>query len=275
MNALAGLAAAAAALSGMLAVALERTPRAIQALGDAMPAEARPSGIRSRISRYARPLPAVSAGFVGLMFAGGFGLLVGVVAGLAIPGLLARRRRLKDERLVGEQLPDALVAIASALRAGMSLSRAIGFAADGAEPPLGPRLREVGAREAMGVPLTESLRLWCTSLPDAESRLLATVLDLHQRAGGGFATVLERVARTLQARQAVEREVGSLTAQGRLSGTILGVLPFAFLGFLFMTSPEDIATAFSTPMGLTALTVGLVMQGLAFLWIRSLLRVAP
>ena len=271
MSALAGFVAAAAALSGLLAAALERTPRLADVL-DPDPVGARD---RSAAQRQAAWLEPVLAGVVGWWLAGPLVALLGAGAVILVPRVRARRRHRRDERLVAEQLPDALITIAAALRAGMSLSRAVAFAAEGSDPPLRPRLRAVIEQEAMGVPLASSLRTWCGSLPGDGGRLLDTVLDLHQRAGGGFADVLDRVARTLQARATTERELRSLTAQGRLSGTILGVLPFAFLGFLFLTAPHDMAAAFASPAGLAALIVGLVMQALAFLWIRTLLRVAP
>ena len=65
----------------------------------------------------------------------------------------------------------------------------------------------------------------------------------------------------------------ALTAQARLSGAILGLLPIGFFAFLWLTSRRDIEGAFRTPAGLTAFGVGAVLELLAFLWIRRLLEV--
>jgi tight adherence protein B len=78
---------------------------------------------------------------------------------------------------------------------------------------------------------------------------------------------------TLRERIAAAREVRALTAQARLSGAILGLLPIGFFAFLWMTSRGDIEGAFDSPIGVGAIVIGLVLEGVAFLWIRALLEV--
>lgn len=205
------------------------------------------------------------------------GIPAAAVVGGAIvcgPRLIARRRELRAAERAAEQLPDAVAALAAALRAGLSLSRAVRFAADEAQEPLAGSLRAVGEHEALGVPLRDAMQTWSRELGGAEARLLAGVLDLHRRTGGDFAMVLDRLTRTLRSRRAIRREVMALTAQARLSGTILGLLPFGFLAFLSVTAPGDVAAALADPVGLAAMGAGVVMQGIAFVWIRSLLKVA-
>jgi tight adherence protein B len=85
--------------------------------------------------------------------------------------------------------------------------------------------------------------------------------------------VLDGVGATLRDRRAAAHEVRALTAQARLSGAILGLLPIGFFLFLSVTSRDDIAAAFRSPTGVVAIATGLSMQALAFVWIRALLRV--
>jgi Flp pilus assembly protein TadB len=84
---------------------------------------------------------------------------------------------------------------------------------------------------------------------------------------------LDQVAVTLRERSSAAREVRALTAQARLSGAILGLLPITFFTFLWMTSRGDVEGAFASPVGVAAIVVGLTLEGLAFVWIRSLLAV--
>jgi tight adherence protein B len=81
------------------------------------------------------------------------------------------------------------------------------------------------------------------------------------------------VSDTLRERRAAVGEVRALTAQARLSGTILGVLPFGFFAFLWITSRDEIEGALRSPAGIAAIGLGLVLEGFAFLWIRHLLEV--
>ncbi len=126
-----------------------------------------------------------------------------------------------------------------------------------------------------GSPLEEALDGWVAAITVPDVRLVAGVLRLHRRAGGALAPVLEGLARTLRERRAAVREVRSLTAQARLSGAILGLLPIGFFGFLWLTSSRDMAIAVGSPLGRTAIAGGLVLQAAAFVWIRRLLRVEP
>ena len=85
--------------------------------------------------------------------------------------------------------------------------------------------------------------------------------------------MLDQVGATIRERVAAAREVRALTAQARLSGLVLGLLPFGFFGFLWLTSRKDMQAALGTPAGVASVCLGLLLEGLAFLWIRRLLEV--
>jgi len=99
------------------------------------------------------------------------------------------------------------------------------------------------------------------------------ILQLHRRTGGDLPRVLDQLAATLRQRADAARELRGYTAQARLSGTILGGLPIGFFLFLSLTSRNDIAAAYQTPIGAGAIVLGLLLECAAFVWIRSLLRV--
>ncbi len=194
---------------------------------------------------------------------------------MAAPVLRRRRREAADRELVETQLIDAVSAVSAGLRAGLSLALAIRAAADEGEPPLAPSLRELVDRTSLGVSFEESLDRWADSMPSEEVRLVAGILGLHRRTGGNAPAVLDQAARTLRERHEAARELRSLTAQARLSGAILGLLPVGFFLFLSATSRGDMAAAYRSPAGATAILLGLAMQAGAFVWIRRLLRVDP
>ncbi|HEY2964959.1 MAG TPA: hypothetical protein VGJ99_01625 [Actinomycetota bacterium] len=75
--------------------------------------------------------------------------------------------------------------------------------------------------------------------------------------------------------RASARELGSLTAQARLSATILGLLPIGFFLFLSVIARRDLEAAYETPTGVAAIGFGFALQGAAYVWIRHLLRVEP
>lgn len=232
-------------------------------------------GVVARLSR-TRELHAVAAiacGLAGWILAGAFGGVVGVVGGSALPTVLDRRVALKERAALRAQLADGIASIAGGLRAGRSLSSAIELTASESTPPLSERLQAIVDQGAVGVSLDDALLAWRERDGDDDTRLIVAVLRLHHRSGGDLPMVLDGLAHTLRERSAAAAEVMGLTAQARLSGTVVGLLPVGFLGFLAITSPRDLAAAYRTPLGFWAIVIGLALDAGAYLWIRAMLRV--
>jgi tight adherence protein B len=212
------------------------------------------------------PVVAVSAWLLGPVPTGltGLGILVGVL-------VRRRRRRARARALALDQLVDAVVALTAALRAGLSLTQAIAYARDESVDPLRSQLVHLLDRIEMGIPLTAALDEWAEVDGSEDVRLIVGVLDLYRQSGGDLPSVLDGLAETLRERRAADRELRALTAQARLSGVILGVLPIAFFCFLLLTSRREMVDAIATPIGGAAIGIGLGLELLAFLWIRHLL----
>ena len=198
---------------------------------------------------------------------------VGVVA--TAPALVRRRRDAVRATAVQEQLAEAVGVIASGLRSGRSLAQSVELAADELSPPLGPSLRRVADRVALGDTLEDAIDTWALEVGGPDARVAAGVFGLHRRTGGALAGALDGLASTLRARRSAARELRSLTAQARLSATILGLLPIGFFLFLSVVAREDLQTAFGTSIGTGAVVLGFTLQACAYVWIRRLLRVEP
>ena len=199
---------------------------------------------------------------------------IGGVASATVIHYLARRHRRKSQRhRAAEQIADAISALSAGLRAGLSLSQSFAYARDEADEPLRSDLATLVDKIDLGMPVGEALSDWADARGSEDVLLIVGVLDLHRRSGGDLPTVLDSLAGTLRERRAAFRDVRALTAQARLSGVILGMLPIGFFGFLLLTSRREMLHAIGTPLGGTALGIGLGLELLAFLWIRHLLEV--
>jgi tight adherence protein B len=218
---------------------------------------------------------AVAAGFVGARVAGVVGSLAAIALAVAAPAMAARRRRRRAEIATQERLAEAVALIASAMRSGRSLQQAIELAATDLDPLLGSTFRRLADRTGLGDPMDESIDAWAGDVGGPDARLVAGVLKLHRRTGGSLAASLENLAATLRDRRASARELGSLTAQARLSATILGLLPIGFFLFLSVIARQDLEAAYETPAGIAAIGFGLALQGAAYVWIQHLLRIEP
>ena len=261
----------AAGLTGAWALAVEGRQRLLRRVGwhpSSTDTRRRPV-LRGRILLFA--VGGAWAVVVSYVLIGPFGVVLAAVAAVAIPRTLRTRRARGAEALLESQLASAVTAIAAALRAGLSLSQSIRFAAAEASPPVADSIGAVVEREDLGVSLEESLDRWGQAASSPDVRLVADVLRL--RIGAGLPRVLDQVCRSLRARETTRKDVRSLTAQARLSGTILGLLPVGFFLFLSVTSRRDMATAYRSPIGLAAITLGFLLEAGGYLWIRKLITV--
>ena len=261
-----GLIAIAGVSAGGLVAALRRT-----ALDDRLgiqPVDANPSrrsiGIR---------VPAAVAAAAVTWIAGPVAGAIAIGAVVAAAWALGRRRAARAARLRADGIAEVAAALAAGLRAGLSLTQSIAYARDESAGPVRRDLDRLVAALELGEPVGESLLSWADETGSDDARLVAGVVDLHRRTGGDLPSVLDGVVTTLRDRLAAGRELRAPTAQARLSGTILGALPIAFFGFLLLTSRHDMLAAIATPLGRTAVAVGLILELLAFAWIRRLLAV--
>jgi tight adherence protein B len=263
-----GLAAGLLALAGFFAeraIAITRSERSVIGLGAPLPDRPTWSPPRSLV---------LAAGFlVALLLAGPLAGIVGAGGVTLTHYAVQRHRRSGRRHRAAEQIADAVSALAAGLRAGLSLPQAFAYARDEAEEPLRAELVILVDAIATGTPVAEALAEWADAHGSEDALLIAGVLDLHRRSGGDLPIVLDGLASTLRERRAAHREVRALTAQARLSGVILGMLPIGFFAFLLVTSRDEMLDAIGTPLGSTALGIGLVLELLAFAWIRHLLEV--
>jgi tight adherence protein B len=263
-----GLASGLLALAGLLAeraIAITRSDRLAGRLGMVRP-------VRRAWSPDRWVLIGLSFPFVVMVAGPTIAIAGGACAALTV-FVVRRRRRSGRHARAAEQIADAVSAVAAGLRAGLSLPQAFAYARDEAEEPLRRELGDLVDAIDTGMPLTDALGQWAEVHDSEDARLIAGVLDLHRRSGGDLPAVLDGLTSTLRERRAAHREVRALTAQARLSGVILGLLPIGFFAFLLITSRREMLDAIGTPIGGTALGIGLGLELVAFVWIRHLLEV--
>jgi tight adherence protein B len=216
-----------------------------------------------------------------VVFGTWLGWFVGGVATAAAGGIgavvalrFARRRKTKpDVRALDQQVGELAEGVASGVRGGLSIAQAVAFAAAEARPPLKAAAEEFLAARDVGVSFQLALGRLADRVGTDEVRLLAMVLGVHHRSGGNVAGALDDVAATIRHRLKLRRELLALTAQGRISGLVLGVLPVGFFLVLALTSRSQLQPVLHSVPGALMVSVGFLLEGLAFLWIRRLLRV--
>jgi tight adherence protein B len=175
--------------------------------------------------------------------------------------------------LLEGQLADLAEGVSLGLRSGLSVVQALEFSRTEAELPIRMHLDRFVDQQRLGVPFDRALERLGEDVDTDDARFLVLVTGIHSRSGGDLAGALDEVGRTIRHRIAVRRELRAASAQGRISGVIMGSLPIAFFLFLSLTSHSKLAPILRSGAGMAMVGAGLVMEGLAYVWIRRLLQV--
>jgi tight adherence protein B len=168
---------------------------------------------------------------LGTVLLGGGRLAAILFAGIAaaVPLMVVARMRQTRTHLFAEQLPDALDLIRAALQAGHGLVSACAVVGETFADPVAQEFRYLCEEVRLGLPLRDSLMNLARRVQDENLPILVIGILTAQEVGGNLAEVIDNIAHTIRERAKLQREVRSMTAQGRLSGGVLTALPF-FVG---------------------------------------------
>jgi tight adherence protein B len=184
--------------------------------------------------------------------AAALGLFVPVVARQVVKFLAGRQRR-----AFGEQLPDNLAVLASAMRAGQTFIGALRAVLEDAPEPSRRELARAVLDEQIGASLSDALSHVTERMHSEDFQHVAIVASLQRETGGNTAEVIDMVAQTVRERMEIRRMVRGLTAQGRLSGGVLSLLPVALLILISVANPGYVHPLFHTTYGLIGLGIGI------------------
>lgn len=210
---------------------------------------------------------------IGYAMFGPAGVVIATSLSLASPWLFAKHITSRRRQRFVYQLPDALLALASALRAGCTLSRGLELMAERQPAPLNQEFTIVLAEYRVGRPLPESLEDMQRRIGAAELQLMNTAINVSRRVGGNLADTLESLARTLQEKAHMEAKIDALTSMGRAQGWVVGLLPI-FIGLvLYQQQPERMSLLFTQWYGWIVLGVVAAMMTVAAWMIRKIVTI--
>lgn len=201
-------------------------------------------------------------------------LAIPVFFGLALlPRALYAWLRQRRQRKFEEQLPDALMMLAGALRAGLSLSAAIAQLVVEAPAPLGQEFTLLLREQRLGLTLEQSLNGLAKRVSTQTTVLTVSAMRIASETGGGLAEMLERTANTVRSRLQIEGKIRALTSQGKLQAWVVGLLPLTLMAILNQMEPAAMSVMWHTRMGWGALAVIACMEFLGIYVIRRIVAI--
>jgi tight adherence protein B len=208
------------------------------------------------------------------------GLLGAVTGGpllalaLAVLGPLGARvlislRTGRRQAAFADQLDDSLQLMASSLRAGHSLLRAVDSVSQEAAAPTSEEFARIVNETRVGRDLADALDEVAARMGSDDFTWVAQAIAIHREVGGNLAEVLDVVGHTIRERNAIRRQVKALAAEGKLSAIVLMVLPFGVSGFIMLTNPGYLSMFTETTTGFVMLAVVALLLVVGALWLKK------
>ncbi|MDH7480975.1 MAG: type II secretion system F family protein [Armatimonadota bacterium] len=193
------------------------------------------------------------------------------ILGASIPFFVVKVLQQKRRAMFDSQIVDALVLIASSIRSGFSFLRALQMVAQEMPPPISTEFERIISEVNVGRSMEDALRGSVQRVKSYDFDLVVTAVLIHLQIGGNLADILETIAETIRERMRIAGEIKTLTAEGRISGIALVLIPIFLAVVLTLINPSYMHTLFYEDIGRILLVVAAVFQLLGWLVIKRLL----
>ena len=196
-----------------------------------------------------------------------FGLMILVPWGVV--NYLGTRRQ---KQFVG-QLPDTLQLLSGTLRAGYSLQQGVEAVSQEIEDPMGDVLRRTMTESRLGRPLEDSLDAAVDRMDSPDFAWTVMAIRIQREVGGNLAELLLTVAETMTERERLRRDVASLTAEGKISAIVLGLLPLLLGLAMWVINPEYVGLLITDRVGNIMLGGSILLAGFGFWWMKKTIQI--
>lgn len=189
---------------------------------------------------------------------------------IVLPTVFYRTMRKQRLKRFEAQLPDGLVMLSGAMRAGASLNIALESLVKEQPAPLSQEFELFLKEQRLGVEFAESLKKMEERIPIPDFSMLVTALLINREVGGNLAETMETLGETLRRKAMMEGKIESLTAQGKLQGIVMTCLPILLGVLLNFIEPEAMSKLWTTTIGYMVLVVIIIMEMLGYFMISKI-----
>ncbi len=191
----------------------------------------------------------------------------------SIPYFVIYRKKEVRKRTFERQFPDALDLMTGALRSGMAFTAALQVVAEECPDPVSSEFRIVFEENRLGMSLRDSLTDLTKRIDSTELRLFVTAVLIQKDTGGNLAEILEGTSYVIRDRFRILGDVRTITAQARLSGLILTLLPLGMTAALMVLAPDYLKTLIKDPIGPYMIGTAVFLQLLGYFLIRRIVNI--
>lgn len=187
-----------------------------------------------------------------------------------IPKLIIANKKKERIKLFNYQLNEGVMIISNSLKAGYSFLQSIAVVVEETKDPFSKEFKKLLKEMSLGISEEDALRNLMSRMESEDLRLIINAILIQKDIGGNLSEILDNIGETIRERQKIQNELKTLTAQGKLSGIIVMLIPI-FLGIIIYTfNNEYIMLLFTNPIGIFMLIAAVFNQFIGFLAIRKI-----
>jgi tight adherence protein B len=190
-----------------------------------------------------------------------------------IPKVIISSRKKERVKTFNEQLNEGTMIISNSLKAGYSFLQAIAVVSEETKDPFAKEFKKLLKEMSLGISEEIALKNMLNRMESDDLRLIINAILIQKDIGGNLSEILDNISNTIRERQKIQNELKTLTAQGRLSGIIVMLIPF-FLGItIYLFNKEYMMLLFTTPIGLGMIITAFVNQILGLIMIKKIIKI--
>ena len=213
-------------------------------------------------------------GIYGLASLVGFTSLISIALSIAAdlgPFVYLYIRREIRFRQFSDLLPEAVDLMSRGLRAGHSIQAVLEMVGNEIADPVGIEFRALHKEQSLGLPIRDAMKDLIDRVPIDDMRFLATAILLQKESGGNLAQILDKTSAVIRERARLRGQLRIYTAQGRITGYLLGAAPFIMFALINIINHDYEKTLFTDPFGLKMVYIGLGLMVIGILAIRKII----
>ncbi len=195
------------------------------------------------------------------------------IAGWLIPGIFVKAKKKKRLKLLNEQLGDTIGIISNSLKSGYSFFQAIDTVTSEMSGIIAEEFAQLKKEINIGVNTETALENLVGRVESDDMELVVTAILIQRQIGGNLAEILDNISDTIRQRIRIKGEIKTMTAQGRISGIIIALIPLIMGLAMFVINPEYIKLLFTNNLGLAMVAASVVMELIGVVFIRKIVNI--
>ncbi|MBZ4686830.1 MAG: tight adherence protein [Clostridia bacterium] len=195
------------------------------------------------------------------------------ILGFLLPRILLNARIKKRVKRLENQIGDALTVMANSMRAGFSFLQAMETISKEMPDPIAGEFKKTLREISLGTPTQKAMLAMSERIGSEDLDLVITAILIQRQVGGNLAEVLDKISETIRERLRIKAEIKTLTAQGRISGIVIGSMPSVLGVVLFVINADYIMTLFTHNIGIMLVVAGVISQIIGFILIRKVIQI--